>query len=147
MQPGAKTVLPAEATAKISMRLVLDQDPGRVIAAFQEYARSFFPEGVSVSFVDHGTGAPVQVSMDSAYLEAGCKALEKGFGKRPVLHGEGGSIPVIADFKSLLGLDTILMGFNLPDDRIHAPNERFLLDHYQKGIVSSIYFYNFLSIC
>ncbi len=122
---GAKTVLPAEAHAKVSMRLVPDQTPAEVDAKFEAFVKSVAPPTMRVEVTSMHGGAPSISNIESPYVEAAAKALEDLFGKRPVFTREGGSIPVVASFKTILGLDTILAGFSLSDDAIHSPNEKF----------------------
>lgn len=124
---GAKTVLPAEAHAKVSMRLVPDQDPKVVDQLFADYVKSIAPDTVTVKVTAMHGGSPAIADRTSPYVQAAAQALEQVFGKEPVFVREGGSIPVVASFKKLLGVDTILAGFSLSDDRIHSPNEKFEL--------------------
>ncbi len=137
---GAKTVLPSEASAKISMRLVPDQDPndiGRKIRAhFQEHA----PQTMHVSVKEVHGAVPVLVNTKSDAMDAAARALEAVYGLRPQFTRIGGSIPVVADFKRLMGLDSVLMGFGLDTDAIHSPNEHFGIDRFQQGIESIIRF-------
>ncbi len=133
---GAKTVIPAEAHAKLSCRLVPDQRPGEVFAALQRHFERRLPEGCRFSIRELGSGDPVRVPVDSPHLAAARDALREVFGREPALIGCGGSIPVVASFKRILGLDTILMGFGLDDDRMHGPNEKFELVCLRNGIRS-----------
>jgi acetylornithine deacetylase/succinyl-diaminopimelate desuccinylase-like protein len=137
---GAKTVIPAVAKAKISMRLVANQDPAKIFEAFKAHVRSLSPKNVTVEILNHSLAFPARVRSDHPAVQAGLRALRKGFGKEPVFQGEGGTIPIVAEFERVLGLQTVLMGFNLPDDGIHAPNERFKLDNFYGGILAAGYF-------
>jgi len=138
---GAKTVLPAVATAKISMRLVPDQKMDDIVEKARNHFEKHCPPTMKLDFrVLHG-GSPIVVDTTSAAMRAASDAMETVMGKRPVLTREGGSIPVVADFKNILGLDTILMGFGLYTDSIHSPNEHFGLDRFEKGIRSLIHFF------
>ncbi len=140
--PGAKTVIPSKAMAKISMRLVANQNPDDILFKFKAYIRQIAPKSVRVSFNEfHPSGWPVRVKTESVAVQAAMRAIEKSFGRKPIFQGEGGTVPVVADFQRLLGLQSVLMGFNLPNDGIHAPNERFSLDRYYKGIHASAYFF------
>jgi acetylornithine deacetylase/succinyl-diaminopimelate desuccinylase-like protein len=131
--PGAKTVIPAHAAAKVSFRLVADQDPETIRGAFFDWCKARTPAGCRWEFIDHSGGNPATVRTDSAYLEAASRAVEGATGVRPVLIKSGGSIPVAGMLKSLCGLDTIFMGFGLDDDRVHSPNEKFELECYRAG--------------
>lgn len=130
---GAKTVIGSTASAKVSMRLVPNQDPVKIQTAFREFIRSRVPAGVKLELKNHGLAGPVIVSRDSDAMRRATDAMEQGFGKRPVLIRDGGSIPIVGLFKRELGLDTLLLGFGLPDDRIHSPNEKFGLDCLHQG--------------
>ncbi|MCB0077820.1 MAG: dipeptidase [Anaerolineales bacterium] len=138
---GAKTVLPAKASAKISMRLVPDQDPWQMAERVRRYLRAIAPPTIEVDVVDlhHGYGALVPT--DTPAMQAASDAYEEVFGNRPIFVRTGGSIPVVSSLQRLLGLDTVLMGFGLPDDNLHAPNEKFNLNLYHKGIETAIAFY------
>jgi acetylornithine deacetylase/succinyl-diaminopimelate desuccinylase-like protein len=137
---GAKTVLPSVARAKISMRLVPDQDPQEVARLFQEYVQQIAPASVKVT-VTGGHGAPASITDYSVpAMQAASAAYTSVFGNEPIYMREGGSIPVVSQFQRHLGLETVLMGFGLPGDRIHAPNERFYLPNFYRGIQTSIRF-------
>lgn len=142
---GSKTVLPSKGMAKISMRLVPNQDPERIARLFEEHIRGLAPPGVTVNVIRHGTGKPILTPKDHPAVMAAERALEKGFGKTPLFTREGGTIPVVATFKTLLGLPTVLMGFGLPDCNAHAPNEKFNLNNFYRGIVSAAWFYKELA--
>jgi acetylornithine deacetylase/succinyl-diaminopimelate desuccinylase-like protein len=131
--PGAKTIIPSTASAKVSMRLVPDQNPQKIAAAFERHIRDHAPAGVKVEVHAHSSAPPALVRTDGPAMRAALKALEIGFGQKPTLMREGGSIPIVSTFKTLLGVDTLLVGFGLPDDRIHSPNEKFDLDALFKG--------------
>jgi acetylornithine deacetylase/succinyl-diaminopimelate desuccinylase-like protein len=125
--PGAKTVIPCRASAKVSMRLVPDQDPSAIASAFERAMRERCPVGVQISFKQHGLAPAAITPIDSPAMGCAQRALEIGFGAAPVLMREGGSIPVVGILKRQLGVDSLLVGFGLPDDRIHSPNEKFNL--------------------
>ncbi len=137
---GAKTVLPSKAMAKVSMRLVPDQDPDEIDALFASYVMEQAPETVSVKVTPMHGGKPWVASLDHPALKAAANAVEAGFGKRPVFQREGGSIPIVAIFQEALGIPTVLMGIGLPDENAHAPNENLYLPHFFNGIKASAYF-------
>ncbi|MFD2182053.1 M20/M25/M40 family metallo-hydrolase [Rhodoplanes azumiensis] len=133
---GSKTVIPSKAFAKVSFRLVAGQDPDTIRQAFRAYVRDRLPADCEARFEDH-TGAPaVAVPWDLSQLAAARKALTEEWGRDALLVGSGASIPIVADFKRLVGLDTLLIGFALDDDRIHSPNEKYDLNSFHKGIRS-----------
>ncbi len=131
---GSKTVIAARASAKLSCRLVPDQDPAKVLAGLQRFLDERLPEGCRVSVTDMGKGPAIRVPTESPFLDAASAGVREVFGKPPVLIGMGGSIPVVASLKRLLGLDCLLIGFGLDDDRVHSPNEKFELTCYERGI-------------
>jgi acetylornithine deacetylase/succinyl-diaminopimelate desuccinylase-like protein len=131
--PGAKTVIASKASAKVSMRLVPKQDPVKIQQAFQTTIQARCPMNVRVEFKSYGASAPVLVPIDSRAIQLAAEALEKGFGTRPTFMREGGSIPVVAMIKRVLGIDTLLVGYGLPDDRVHSPDEKFDLDALHRG--------------
>jgi acetylornithine deacetylase/succinyl-diaminopimelate desuccinylase-like protein len=130
---GAKTVIPAHASVKVSFRLVADQDPEKIRDAFFDWCRARTPAGCRWEFIDHSGGNPATVRTDSAYLKAAEDAVQKATGTRPVLIKSGGSIPVAGMLKATLGMDTIFMGFGLDDDRVHSPNEKFEVECFRMG--------------
>jgi len=144
IQPGAKTVLPSKAFAKISMRLVPDQEPAEVTQLIQDYLAETAPPEVSVEVRDLHSGEGAVVRRDSPAMKAASRAYARAFGREPVLVREGGSIPVVATFQSVLGIEAILMGFGLPDDRLHSPNEKCHLPNFYKGIETILHFLSFL---
>ncbi|MDB5326476.1 MAG: hypothetical protein JWM57_2045 [Phycisphaerales bacterium] len=125
---GAKTVIGAEASAKISFRLVADQNPEKIRDSFQKAMQERCPPGVTLTFADHGVAPAYLVPQDHWGVAAARKAIQTGFGKPATLIGSGGSIPIAATIKSELGIDSIFVGFGLPDDAVHSPNEKFDLD-------------------
>ena len=137
---GAKTVLPSKASAKISMRLVPNQTPEEITEKIRRYFEANTPATMQLTFTDLHGGYGVLVDTNSPAMEAAAQALEGVYGKRPYFTRSGGSIPVVADFKNILGLDSVLMGFGLDSDAIHSPNEHFGLDRFQEGIQSIIRF-------
>lgn len=137
---GAKTVLPSKATAKISMRLVPNQEPREITDKIKAYFEARTPDTMKLTFRDLHGGHGVLVDTKSPAMTAARAALEAVYGMQPFFVRGGGSIPVVADFKKILGLDTVLMGFGLDSDAIHSPNECFGTDRFQEGIQSIIRF-------
>lgn len=131
---GAKTVLPSKASAKISMRLVPNQDSQKITQLFKAHFESIAPAYVKVSVNPHHGGEPVVTPTDSAAYQAAAKAIEESFGKAPIPTRGGGSIPIVALFERELGIKTVLMGFGLDSDNLHSPNEKFDIANYLKGI-------------
>jgi acetylornithine deacetylase/succinyl-diaminopimelate desuccinylase-like protein len=140
---GAKTVLPAKAFAKISMRLVPNQDSQKISGLFQKYFESVAPKSVTVKVTSHHGGEPVVVSTTSNSYKAASRAMEETFGKKPIPTRGGGSIPIVALFKKELGLDSILLGFGLDSDALHSPNEHYGLFNFYKGIETIPLFYKY----
>ncbi|MGE4170232.1 MAG: dipeptidase [Candidatus Margulisiibacteriota bacterium] len=125
MGDGSKTVIPSKAFAKISMRLVANQKAEALLEAFKKHIQTLTPAGVTVDIVSFTATDPGIIDPTHPAIQAGLTALEQAFDTKAVLHGDGGSIPIVTDFKTILGLETVLMGFNHPEDKIHAPNEQF----------------------
>jgi acetylornithine deacetylase/succinyl-diaminopimelate desuccinylase-like protein len=138
--PGGKTVLPSTVHAKISMRLVPDQDPEEIGRLFTGFVQAIVPPSVKVTFGQVSGSRPALVNIDTPAVKAAAAAYEGAFGRPPVYMREGGTIPVISQFQEYLGLESVLMGFGLPGDRIHAPDERFYLPNFHQGIQTSIRF-------
>ncbi len=138
---GAKTVIPAKAMAKISMRLVPNQDPEKIANLFEKHIKKIAPPEVEITVTRMHGGKPWVAPIDHPAIQAASRAFEKAFGRRPVFVREGGSIPVVATFADLLGLPSVLMGIGLPDENAHAPNEKLDLFNFQHGIISSAYFF------
>jgi acetylornithine deacetylase/succinyl-diaminopimelate desuccinylase-like protein len=139
---GAKTVIPAVAMAKVSMRLVPDQDPDKIAGLFEDYVKKVAPKTVEVSVTRMHGGKPWMTAFDNRFVQAAGRAIEKGFGKQPVFNREGGSIPVVATFQEILGLPSVLFGVGLPDENAHAPNEKLDLGNFHGGIIASAYLYD-----
>jgi acetylornithine deacetylase/succinyl-diaminopimelate desuccinylase-like protein len=133
---GAKTVIPGEASAKVSFRLVGEQNPEKIRDAFRAFVRSRLPADCKVEFGNFGLAPAIQLSFDNPALTKARAVLADEWGHKAVAVGAGGSIPIVADFKSVLGMDSLLVGFALDDDRVHSPNEKFDLTCYHKGIRS-----------
>lgn len=140
IQPGAKTVLPSKAYAKISMRLVPDQHHTEISRLIADYLQAIAPPSVTVEVRDLHGGEGAMVRRDSPAMGAAVRAYTAGFGRAPIFMREGGSIPVVATFQKVLGIDTILMGFGLPDDNLHAPNEKLSLSNFYRGIQTALHF-------
>jgi acetylornithine deacetylase/succinyl-diaminopimelate desuccinylase-like protein len=139
---GAKTVIPAVSMAKISMRLVPDQDPRTIGDLFESYVKKVAPKTVEVTLTRMHGGKPWMTSFDNPFVQAAARAIEKGFGATPVFNREGGSIPVVSTFQEVLGLPTVLFGIGLPDENAHAPNEKLDLSNFHNGIIASAYLYD-----
>jgi acetylornithine deacetylase/succinyl-diaminopimelate desuccinylase-like protein len=138
---GSKTVIPAVAMAKVSMRLVPDQDPGEIARLFEAYVRKITPSTVGVTLTRMHGGKPWITGYDNPFVRAAGRAIERGFGAAPVFCREGGSIPVVSTFQEELGVPAVLFGVGLPDENAHAPNERLDLGNFHNGIVSSALLY------
>lgn len=134
---GAKTVLPSQASAKFSFRLVPDQDPQQVTAGLRQLLEPLVPPGITMELVDYHGAPGFVIPLESPYLEAAGDAIQIGFGKRPVFMREGGSIPIVNMFAERLGADVLLLGWGQNDDNLHSPNEKFRLADYHRGIRTS----------
>ena len=137
---GPKTIIPAEAGAKISMRLVPNQTSEEIFTKFEKYIKKITPKGAELVTERLSEGEPILMDTSSIYFKAAEKAYKKVFGKKPIYALEGGSIPVTATLKNILNLDSVLMGYELPDDGLHSPNEKFSLSMFKKGIATNIEF-------
>lgn len=135
---GFKTVIAAQASAKISFRLVGKQVPSKIRESFRAYVKSRIPADCSVEFHEHGGSPAIQLPYDSPLLNKAREALSQEWPKPALMIGMGGSIPIVGDFQSMLGMQSLLAGFALADDRIHSPNEKYNLESYRKGIRSWI---------
>ncbi|NOT43426.1 MAG: dipeptidase [Acidobacteria bacterium] len=138
---GAKTVIPAVAMAKVSMRLVPDQHPDRIADLFEAHLKSVCPKTVALTVTRMHGGRPWMTEFDNKYVRAAGRAIERGFGKVPVFNREGGSIPVVSTFQEALGLPSVLFGVGLPDENAHAPNEKLDLGNFHSGIIASACLY------
>lgn len=137
---GAKTVLPARASAKISMRLVADQNPDDIEELLRAYLEQHMPDGAAWKLIHHSHGPGAIMERHSPCMNAAMAALKTVFGKDPIFKREGGSVPVVGMMQQKLGVDSIMLGFALPDDGIHGPNERQYLPNFYKGIETYIHF-------
>jgi acetylornithine deacetylase/succinyl-diaminopimelate desuccinylase-like protein len=142
IEEGAKTVLPAKASAKISMRLVPDQKSEKIAKLFEKHIKKIAPAAVQLSVKSVHGAEPAITSIESPGVRAGAVALKKAFGKNPLYQREGGSIPIVVQFKELLGVDTVLLGFGLPDGNAHAPDEHLDLNNFFGGIRTSVHFFD-----
>jgi acetylornithine deacetylase/succinyl-diaminopimelate desuccinylase-like protein len=138
---GAKTVIPAVAMAKVSMRLVPDQDPHTIASLFGDYVRKVTPKTVELRLTRMHGGKPWMAEFNNPFVRAAGRAIERGFGKSPVFNREGGSIPVVSTFQEELGIPSVLFGVGLPDENAHAPNEKLDLGNFHNGIIASAYLY------
>jgi acetylornithine deacetylase/succinyl-diaminopimelate desuccinylase-like protein len=137
---GAKTVIPAKAAAKVSFRLVPGMSSEATFAKYKAYVATIVPKGVTAEVRLIHSGEPIVVSTDNAYVKAATEAMAEVFGKETVFVRGGGSIPIVGDFVRELGIPTVMMGFGLPDDNLHAPNEKFHLANFHRGIASIVGF-------
>ena len=133
---GFKTVIPSQASAKVSFRLVFDQDPHKIRAAFRDFVRQRVPKDCKVEFTEHGAGTAIRFPIEAPAFAKANKALATEWGRDAFFIGGGGSIPVTAELKNALGMDVILAGFGLDDDRIHSPNEKYELESFRRGVRS-----------
>jgi acetylornithine deacetylase/succinyl-diaminopimelate desuccinylase-like protein len=133
---GSKTVIPAQASAKVSFRLVEGQEPSRIRKAFRDFVTARLPADCTAEFIDHAGAPAIALDWGMKPLAAAKQALTDEWGREALLIGSGASIPIVADFKKTLGLDTVLIGFGLEDDNIHSPNEKYDLRSFHKGIRS-----------
>jgi len=138
---GAKTVIPAKALAKVSMRLVPNMVPAKAFQLYKNYVEEIAPDGVDVEVRLIHSGDPCLIPVDNPYIQAATRALHEVWGKDTVFIRSGGSIPIVGDFDRHLGQPSVMMGFGLPDDQIHAPNEKFLLKNFELGIQSLVRFF------
>ncbi len=142
---GSKTVIPAEAGAKFSFRLVPDQNPQTIATNLRSMLEELCPNGIQMELIDFHSAPGIVVPLDSPYVQAAANAVETGFGRPPVFIREGGSIPIVNAFRDVLGVDTLLLGWGLDDDNTHSPNEKFSLADYHRGIKASAYLWQELS--
>ncbi len=142
---GAKTVLPAKASAKLSFRLVPNQDPHKIAKSLRKFLEERLPPGIQMELIDHHGAPGVVVPLDSPYVRAASAAIEKGFGREPVYIREGGSIPIVNTFTRELGADALLLGWGQNDDNTHSPNEKFSLDDYHRGTLASAHLWQELA--
>lgn len=142
---GAKTVIPAKASAKISMRLVPNQHPDEIFKLYADYVKSITPQGIQLNIRQLSGAEPMLIRTDNHFVQAAKDAMKEVFGRETVFIRSGGSIPVVADFERHLHMPSVMMGFGLPDDNLHAPNEKFHIPNFYRGIESIIRFFQLLS--
>src|SRR3954470_6900259 len=138
---GAKTVIPARASAKVSMRLVPNQDPDEILKRYQADVKKLTPKGIETKIKVWSKGPPCVVGTDNKYIQAATEALHEVFHKKTVFIRSGGSIPIVTDFQDVLKIPSVMMGFGLPDDNLHAPNEKFHIPNFYRGIESICLFF------
>ena len=138
---GAKTVIPARASAKVSMRLVPNQDPDNILKRYTKFVKKLTPKGIELNVKVHSKGPACVVGTDNRYIQAATEALHDVFKKDTVFIRSGGSIPIVTDFQDVLKIPSVMMGFGLPDDNLHAPNEKFHIPNFYRGIESIIRFF------
>jgi acetylornithine deacetylase/succinyl-diaminopimelate desuccinylase-like protein len=142
--PGKKTVIPARASAKVSMRIVPDQDPREIAQLFESYLRTLAPSTVELTVETLGASRPTVIDYKAPAIQAIAQAFERGFGAPPVYMRGGGSLPIVADFQDVLGVPVVLIGFGMPDDNTHAPNEKYHLPNFYRGIETLIHYFSIL---
>jgi acetylornithine deacetylase/succinyl-diaminopimelate desuccinylase-like protein len=142
---GAKTVLPAVAMAKVSMRLVPNQHPDKIAELFEAHVKDITPKTVELKVTRMHGGKPWMTAYDNPFVQAAARAIERGFGRKPVFTREGGSIPVVSTFQEELGLPSVLFGVGLPDENAHAPNEKLDLGNFHGGVIASAVLYEEIS--
>jgi acetylornithine deacetylase/succinyl-diaminopimelate desuccinylase-like protein len=142
--PGAKTVIPAKGSAKVSMRLVPNQDPDDILKKFTDYVAKITPKGISTSIKVHSKGPACVVKTDNPYARASVQAMHEVFAKDTVYIRSGGSIPIVTQFDKDLKIPSIMMGMGLPDDNLHAPNEKFHIPNFHRGVESIVRFFEIL---
>ena len=139
--PGAKTVIPARAQAKVSMRLVPNQNPDDILKRYKAYVKKLTPKGIDISIKVFSTGRACVVDTNNPYVKAATEAMHEVFKKDTVFIRSGGSIPIVTDFQDVLKIPSVMMGFGLPDDNLHAPNEKFHIPNFYRGIESICLFF------
>jgi acetylornithine deacetylase/succinyl-diaminopimelate desuccinylase-like protein len=139
--PGAKTVIPARASAKVSMRLVPNQDAGDILKKYSNFVKKLTPKGIQIKIKTWSKGPACVVGTDNPYVKASTAAMHQVFNKDTVFIRSGGSIPIVTDFQDVLKIPSVMMGFGLPDDNLHAPNEKFHIPNFYRGIESICLFF------
>jgi acetylornithine deacetylase/succinyl-diaminopimelate desuccinylase-like protein len=139
--PGAKTVIPARASAKVSMRLVPNQDPNDILKRYTEFVKKQTPKGIETKIKVWSKGPACVVGTDNEFIQAATEALHDTFKKETVFIRSGGSIPIVTDFQDVLKIPSVMMGFGLPDDNLHAPNEKFHIPNFHRGIETICLFF------
>jgi acetylornithine deacetylase/succinyl-diaminopimelate desuccinylase-like protein len=139
--PGAKTVIPAKASAKVSMRLVPNQDPDEILKRYAAFVKKHTPPGIDIKIKTWSKGRACVVGTDNEYIQAATEALHDTFKKETVFIRSGGSIPIVTDFQDVLKIPSVMMGFGLPDDNLHGPNEKFHIPNFHRGIETICLFF------
>ncbi len=139
--PGAKTVIPAKATAKVSMRMVPNQDPNKIVAAYKQFIKDNTPAGIKTEVRILSAGPAIMVNPDHPAIHTAAKVFSEMLGRPTVFIRSGGSIPIVGDFAKFLGIPTVMMGFGLPDDGLHSPNEKYKIENYYTGIMTIAQFF------
>src|ERR1700674_2850429 len=139
--PGAKTVIPAKASAKVSMRLVPNQDPDDILKRYTAFVKKLTPKGIDIKIKTWSKGPACVVGTDNRFVKAATEALHDTFKKETVFIRSGGSIPIVTDFQDVLKIPSVMMGFGLPDDNLHAPNEKFHIPNFHRGIETICLFF------
>jgi acetylornithine deacetylase/succinyl-diaminopimelate desuccinylase-like protein len=138
---GAKTVIPARASAKISMRLVPNQDPDNIFKRYAAFVEKLTPKGIDIKVKAYSKGRACVVGTNNEFVQAATEALHDTFKKETVFIRSGGSIPIVTDFQDVLKIPSVMMGFGLPDDNLHAPNEKFHIPNFHRGIETICLFF------
>src|SRR5947209_20449869 len=138
---GAKTVIPARASAKVSMRLVPNQDPDDILKRYLNYVKKVTPKGIETNIKVFSKGEACVIPTNNHFVKAATEALREVFNKDTVFIRSGGSIPIVTDFHDVLKIPSVMMGFGLPDDNLHAPNEKFHIPNFYRGIVTICTFF------
>lgn len=138
---GAKTVIPAKAAAKVSMRLVPNQDPDDILERYTAFVKKLTPKGIETQINVHSKGPACVVGTDNRFIKAATEALHDTFKKDTVFIRSGGSIPIVTDFQDVLKIPSVMMGFGLPDDNLHAPNEKFHIPNFHYGVETICLFF------
>jgi acetylornithine deacetylase/succinyl-diaminopimelate desuccinylase-like protein len=138
---GAKTVIPARASAKVSMRLVPNQDPEDVLKKYTKFVKKLTPKGIELNIKVHSKGPACVVNTNNRFIKPATEAMHEVFKKNTVFIRSGGSIPIVTDFQDVLKIPSVMMGFGLPDDNLHAPNEKFHIPNFYRGIESIIRYF------
>jgi len=139
--PGAKTVIPAKASAKVSMRMVPNQDPDDILKRYTAFVKKLTPKGIETKIKVWSKGPACVVGTDNRFIKAATEALHDTFKKETVFIRSGGSIPIVTDFQDVLKIPSVMMGFGLPDDNLHAPNEKFHIPNFHRGIETICLFF------
>ncbi len=139
--PGAKTVIPAKASAKVSMRMVPNQDPDDILKRYTAFVKKLTPKGIDTKIKIWSKGPACVVGTDNRFIKAATEALRDTFKKDTVFIRSGGSIPIVTDFQDVLKIPSVMMGFGLPDDNLHAPNEKFHIPNFYRGIETICLFF------